>query len=43
MTLHEKLQIGVKAIELEKQGKLELYCETETGVITGISSYTTPC
>jgi hypothetical protein len=23
MTLHEKLQIGVKAIELEKQGKLE--------------------
>jgi hypothetical protein len=23
MTLHEKLQIGVKAIELEKLGKLE--------------------
>jgi hypothetical protein len=23
MTLHEKLQLGVKAIELEKQGRLE--------------------
>jgi hypothetical protein len=23
MTLHEKLQLGVKAIELEEQGKLE--------------------
>jgi hypothetical protein len=23
MTLHDKLQLGVKAIELEKQGKLE--------------------
>jgi hypothetical protein len=23
MTLHEKLELGVKAIELEKQGKLE--------------------
>jgi hypothetical protein len=23
MTLHEKLEIGVRAIELEKQGKLE--------------------